>query len=729
MGWFENLRTRSKLLLGFGSILVLLGVVIAVSYLGLSANEQSQRRLVDNEFRAASELLKIKSNVNHQRSDMLELLATTDKAAQAAVESAIAGRMTEIDGRIAVIEAILHSTNDSADLAAIAEIRRMITAYRETRTQEMDLVNQGRMDEARALGEGVQNVRVDEIRSALDALTTSLEGDVTTTVATSEDLIRSTTLILALLGALALLLTLFMAWLMNRSISAPLGKASRMVADMSRGELGPRMGMVRKDEIGALADAMDQLANTVQDMAGEATTLVKAAVDGRLSTRGDESKFEGAYRDIVKGLNDTLDAVIGPLNVAAGYVDRIARGDVPAKITASYSGDFNLIKNNLNTCIDAISELVADAVMLSKAAVAGELATRAEVGKHQGDFRKIVQGVNETLDAVIGPLNVAAAIVDRIANNDIPRPIVDKYNGDFDVLKTNLNRMIENLRSLNTELQSGFSVLAASSAEILVTASQLAASASQTATAVSETATTTEEVKQTAQISNQKAKAVKETAEKAAAVSETGRKGFIETFEGMNGIREQMESIAESVVRLSEQGQAIGEIIATVNDLAEQSNLLAVNAAIEATRAGEYGKGFAVVAQEVRSLAEQSRQATTQVRTILMEVQKATSAAVMATEQGTKAVAAGVKQATDAGESIGVLTGGVDEAAQAAIQIAASIQQQLVGMDQIASAIANIRQATVENTAGAQQLETSARGIQELGARLKVLGTRLRVEA
>jgi methyl-accepting chemotaxis protein len=196
----------------------------------------------------------------------------------------------------------------------------------------------------------------------------------------------------------------------------------------------------------------------------------------------------------------------------------------------------------------------------------------------------------------------------------------------------------------------------------------------------------------------------------------------------MNRIQEQMESIAESVVRLSEQGQAIGEIIATVNDLAEQSNLLAVNAAIEATRAGEYGKGFAVVAQEVRSLAEQSRDATKQVRTILMEVQKATSAAVIATEQGTKAVAAGLKQATDAGESIGGLTGSVGEAAQAAIQIAASSQQQLVGMDQIATAIANIRQATTQNMAGTRQLEASAQNLQELGGRLKILVARQRVE-
>ena len=320
---------------------------------------------------------------------------------------------------------------------------------------------------------------------------------------------------------------------------------------------------------------------------------------------------------------------------------------------------------------------------------------------------------------IAAPLQAVTDVAERIAGGDLMVQVgVEDRVDEVGTMQRALRTMVENLRSLNKELQSGFSVLASSSNEILTTVSQVASSASETATAVSETSTTAEEVKQTAYHSNQKAKTVQDAAQKAASVSETGRKAVSETLAGMNHIREQIESIAESVVRLSEQGQAIGEIIATVNDLAEQSNLLAVNAAIEATRAGEYGKGFSVVAQEVRSLAEQSRQATTQVRTILMEIQKATSAAVMATEQGTKAVIAGVRQATDAGESIRMLAGNVGEASQAATQIAASSQEQLVGMDQIASAIANIRQATIQNLAGTKQLELSAQNLQELGGRL-----------
>jgi methyl-accepting chemotaxis protein len=193
------------------------------------------------------------------------------------------------------------------------------------------------------------------------------------------------------------------------------------------------------------------ISKVLNTLIGEATRLSKAAVDGKLQTRGNPELVSAEFRPIVVGVNATLDAVIGPLNVAAEYVDRISNGDIPAKITDSYNGDFNEIKNNLNKCIDAVNVLVADAVMLAKAGVDGKLATRADASKHQGDFRKIVQGVNETLDAVVGPLNVAAEYVDRISKGNIPAKITDMYNGDFNEIKNNLNQCIDAINRLIEE--------------------------------------------------------------------------------------------------------------------------------------------------------------------------------------------------------------------------------------------------------------------------------------
>jgi methyl-accepting chemotaxis protein len=276
-------------------------------------------------------------------------------------------------------------------------------------------------------------------------------------------------------------------------------------------------------------------------------------------------------------------------------------------------------------------------------------------------------------------------------------------------------------RTITRELRESIIQLSASSAEILATTTQVASGAAETAAAVSETTATVEEVKQTAQLANQKARYVSDSAQKASNVSQAGRKSVEEAIHGMRRIQEQMESIAESIVQLSEQSHAIGEIIATVNDLAEQSNLLAVNAAIEATRAGEQGRSFGVVAQEIRSLAEQSRQATSQVRTILGDIQKATNIAVLATEQGNKAVEVGVKQSSETDEAIRMLSASINEAAQAATQIAASSQQQMVGMDQVVLAMNNIKQASEQNVAGTRQAELAAQSLYEMGGRLSAL--------
>jgi len=326
------------------------------------------------------------------------------------------------------------------------------------------------------------------------------------------------------------------------------------------------------------------------------------------------------------------------------------------------------------------------------------------------------------------PLVEIARIVRRMASGDLTaNPALERRRDEVGLLSEDFARMAEDLREQIRGLIEGANVLGSAASEIVAATTQLAASASESAAAVSETTTTVEEVRQTAQVASQKAKYVSDSAQKAAQSSQSGRKSTEDVGAGMNRIRQQMEAIAASMVRLSEQSQAIGQIMASVEDLAAQSNLLAVNAAIEAAKAGEHGKGFGVVAQEVKSLAEQSRQATNQVRTILGDIQKATAAAVMATEQGAKAVEAGTRQTEVAGESIQALTGSVTEAAQAATQIAASSQQQLVGVDQVAGAMESIKQASTQNVASAKQLETAARNLDQLGQRLKQMVERYKV--
>jgi PAS domain S-box-containing protein len=284
-------------------------------------------------------------------------------------------------------------------------------------------------------------------------------------------------------------------------------------------------------------------------------------------------------------------------------------------------------------------------------------------------------------------------------------------------------RLEASLRAVLSELVAGISVLGPAVTEIVSAAAEFSASATETATAVRETTTTAAEVKQTAQRASAQARAVSEGAYTVAQTAQRGKEATDHTVAAIAHIRGQMQAIADSIVSLSAHSQAIGAMVATVADLAEQSNLLAVNAAIEAARVGEQGRGFAVVAQEIRRLAEQSKQATAQVRGVLGEVQRAIAMAVLAAEQGDKAVEGGVAQSHEAGAAITQLAERVAAAAQLAEQIAAASQEQETGMEQVVGAMTNIQQASGQNVSSAQQVEAAATHLEALGQRLQLLVT------
>ena len=318
---------------------------------------------------------------------------------------------------------------------------------------------------------------------------------------------------------------------------------------------------------------------------------------------------------------------------------------------------------------------------------------------------------------MLDSLRKKTRVAEKISGGDLT--VEDVAVSESDVLGGAFSTMVDVLRRQSQDIREGVSVLASAGSEIMASVSQLTSSVAQTSTAVSETTTTAEEVKHTTDVSAQKAQHVSELGQRSLHISQEGQQSIEDTIRGMERIKEQVQAISDMVVRLSEQSQAIGAIIGTVNDLAEQSNLLAVNAAIEAAKAGEQGRGFGVVAQEIRSLASQSKQATAEVRTILFDVQKAISSAVMVTEQGSKAVEEGVALSRQAGDAIDVLTQSVAEATDAAVQIAASSHQQLMGMDQVVSAMENIREAALQMSAGAQQTERTVQDLQSVSRRLQ----------
>jgi len=272
-------------------------------------------------------------------------------------------------------------------------------------------------------------------------------------------------------------------------------------------------------------------------------------------------------------------------------------------------------------------------------------------------------------------------------------------------------------RSITRPLQDEATVIASSSAEILSATTEQAAGTNQSMAAVTETVATVDEVAQTAAQAVQRARVVADAAQRAAEGGRAGQKAVGDAVSAMGLVQAQVEAMADAIVALAEQAQAIGEITTAVSDIAEQTKLLALNAAVESTRAGEHGRGFALVAAEIKTLAGEAKESTVQVRRLLSDIQRSTSGAVMATEQGTKQTAAAVRQVNQAGDVITQLAIVADEAAQAAAQIVASAGQQALGMDQIRQAIANIYDATQHNLAATRETEAAAQKMNEAGTR------------
>jgi methyl-accepting chemotaxis protein len=472
-------------------------------------------------------------------------------------------------------------------------------------------------------------------------------------------------------------------------------------------------GTGRRSENDKLAPGFIKMMEAIGALIDDAEVLSHAAVEGRLATRADAAKHSGGFRKVVEGVNATLDAVIGPLNVAAEYVDRISKGDIPPKITDHFQGDFNEIKNNLNTAIDSIKGLVNDTTTLVDAALAGRLQTRADASRHSGDFARILEGVNQTLDAVVRPITEAAGVLTRVADQDLRAQVEGDYAGDHAAIKTSINSMVTDLRKSMSAISQNAQGVGAASDELSSVSAQMAASSEETATQTQVVSAASEQVSKNLSVvaagSEEMLSSIREIAQNASAAAKMAKNAV-----------EVAGATDETVRKLGESSIAIGNVIKVIKSIAEQTNLLALNATIEAARAGEAGKGFAVVANEVKELAKATAEATEDIDRKIESIQGETKGAVTAISRITGVIG----QINDVSNTIAA---SVEEQTATTNEIGRNIGEAAKGAAEIASNVSAIAASARSSSNGAAETQQSARSLAGMASQLQALVGAFRV--
>lgn len=573
----------------------------------------------------------------------------------------------------------------------------------------------------------------------------------------NEEAYSNATMWMITISVVAVISALVLGVFITRIINRPLNLVKDRVAQlqsvcitnlgnglqaMSRGDLTAKvekvtqpLNMDLKDEIGILANIVDQMIlksqtgidsyelvrEKIEQLINETDTLTQAGKEGKLDTRGEAAKFEGVYKGMVKGINETLDAVILPVKEGSDVLEKISKGDLAVKVNGDYSGDHQIIKNSINTLIEKIKQLINETELLSKTGKEGKLDTRGDVSKFEGAYKELIQGVNDILDAVVLPVKEGSDVLEMMAKGDLTVRVLGDYKGDHQLIKNSINRLADSFYRALTDVTTAVQTTATASTQISSSTEEMAAGAQEQSRQTSDIVSAIEQMTRTILQTTKDSGIAAERARQAGDIAEEGGKIVEETIIGMNRIAEVVKRSALTVKELGKSSDQIGEIIQVINDIADQTNLLALNAAIEAARAGEQGRGFAVVADEVRKLAERTAKATKEIAGMINQIQNDTGDAVESMEAGALEVEKGKELSEQAGKSLSAIIAGARESVEMISLVAAASEEQSAASEQISKNIEVISTITSQSATGIQQVARAAEDLNRQTESLKDL--------
>jgi len=680
---FKNMKIGVRLGIGFGLMVLFLAAISIVSYTRLSQLNDGITDLVNDKFPKTVWANGIIDDINlAARVTRNSLLVKGDAAAQELLPIADASK--RIGESMDKLDKAIQTAEGKKYLVKLVEARK---SYKADLVTFLDLQKADKRDAAvvlllTSMGKSQADYigAVNDLVSFQSELMQKSGQDANTAANDAQRLVL-------LLSISAVLLAFGFAFWVTRSITRPLNEAVGVANQLAAGDLTAQIEVTSSDETGQLLHAMKNMIDKLKAVISDTDVMIEAAADGRLDVRSDASKHQGDFRRLVQGVNETVTNIAEPLKVTSGYVDQIAKGIIPATITTDYKGEYGVIKNNLNTLVKMMSDLLAQTDIIIQGAANGELDKRANADMFQGGWNQLVAGVNKTLDGIVLPVNEAIAVLAEMEKGDLTKEVKGDYKGQLKDFKDTVNNTIARISQVIGEVRGAADALSSASEEISATAQSISQATSEQAASVEETSASIEQMSASINQNTDNAKVTDGMASQAAK----------QAVEGGGAVK-------ETVVAM----KSIAGKIGIIDDIAYQTNLLALNAAIEAARAGEHGKGFAVVAAEVRKLAERSQ--------------------IAAQEIGELA-SGSVEKAESAGKLLDQIVPAISKTSDLVQEIAAASTEQSTGVSQINTAMGQLNQITQQNASASEELAATAEEMSGQAMQLQELMAFFKVDA
>ena len=680
MSFIDDMKIGKKLIGGFLIVVIILAIVAGYGYINAQNAATRSAEMYEDATIPISLLGDVQADFQQLRAEMYRFVYVPE--ARSGLDDTMNDLDANIQKNIAEYRNRQLSSTEKTTLTKFdtnyAEFMKLYGDTKEAaRANNMEKVNADL-----AAGSPLINARTATVTAYKDLIKMDTDQAKALADATAADAATASVL-LAVLTIAGIVIALAVAITLTRGITGPVNMVAANLKELSKGHLGNRMKMNRKDEIGEMADVMDQFSDDLQ-------------------------------------------------NNVIGTMQKIANGDLSTDMQAKDAQDE--IGPAIRTTTDSLRALVAEANMLSKSAIAGQLSTRGNTDKFKGGYKEIIQGVNETLDGVVAPVNEAMKVSTEYAQGNFTARFDEnlKIQGDFVKFKGALNNIgiqvskslsivnqqVGDLAASAEEANASVEEVSAGSAQVAKNASGVSVNAEKATQGIGQVQKAMEDLSRTIQDVATKSEVVAKIVQDTTTFSKEGMELAQKTETGMQGITKSSAEVNQIIGDIKGQMDKISEIVNLITDLANQTNLLALNAAIEAARAGDAGRGFAVVATEVKSLAVESRASAERIAEMIDNLQKQTVSAVDAVSASNAGVREGSEALQETLSSFNKIVAAIDKVSQNVSEVAAAAEEQAASVEEVTASINEVgglmQDTTREATDAAAASEESSAAIDQI---------------